>query len=221
GIGEAKLRGVYFWRLVRFGLHRRLMDGVLKGYDGESGLGPKVGRAGMGFYSAVKGLVFSPLLKSEKRVNLILEHPRKIKVGNKYVDPYTSFLIGSFRKARESYRSLEKPVFGNLAPLGASRLQYMGIDFKIFKFWQRVQRKFRRKDEALPGPVLGKIRSVEKAIKDVTDVEFNLTKYVDYAISSFKEVYAYFKAYLQKVRPKRLFVVVSYGLYAEIQAAKD
>lgn len=203
---EQKLGGVYFWKLIRFSLARRIeiKRGSLessKNLDIEKPVLKQV----MRFFRS-----FDHCYKKPKAI--LYEHSRKVKYRNSFIDPYSWRVTQTLENAQIDFCLLENDMYYQCDSWDPRRW------FLYSGHLKRVQ--FKRL-ERLPGEISQLICALEQKILSDLGQQIDMASLVLTSVNNFKKNYAYFSNTLRNKSPEVLFVVCGYGKEGIVQAAKD
>jgi hypothetical protein len=205
---DRKIDGVYFWKLVRFPLARRIeiQRGTLE-----------PSRPGRVEKPAVKR--FLRFLRSfdhcytRPRV-ILFEHSRKIRHGNTFIDPYSWRVTQALESAKVDFCLLENDTHYQCD---------MGNPRRWFVSTTRLNRARFEALSTLPDDAARVVRDIEGRIASDLGQHIDVAGLIRSWVNTFKKHYAYFSNALRaKARNTDvLFVVCGYGKEGIVQAAKD
>jgi len=205
-----EIDGVKPWQLMRVAIDYDLgkIAGIMETPHTRLTLKHKI----INSLSLLKSFIFYNPFLSSKVDNIVFSHPRVKKLNDEFVDIYTYYFINDLVKKDESFIEIESPFLGK--HLAAKKPYKYHIDF----FW--ISRKIFSKFATIKDDRLDKIREIEDEIrKNVGD--YDLTTLFLRTVKEYKIEYYLYAQLFKKLRPKKIYVVVSYGFGAMIKAAKD
>ncbi|HCF38362.1 MAG TPA: hypothetical protein DER56_04710 [Thermosipho africanus] len=211
------VNGVYFWKLIRFDLFSRITKDLKILNEGHPlTKKDKVKR----FFGIVK--YGSKNLWLRTKVSqadvMLLSHGRKSAHGNIYVDPYLYDIQKMLEKNKETYLVIDRPDHYG---------KHYEMDFENYIYFERFGHVVR---ELMYKPFSGNlnlknkkntINIIQNEINSVFNVDIDLTNLIKKKIFRFMQEKKYFLKLLKKVKPKKIYLVVSYGKEELISAAED
>lgn len=212
---DIKVNKVNIWQMIRFTIFNKINKKY--GFYEEAHSGMK--RNLINQVKKCKNIILNSILKNpfDKKFQgstLVMEHPRKVKMNEGYADVYSQELVKDMES--KDYFSIEYP--------------YMGKHFKSFNDENKSYMDFFYLYAILSLPTaLFKFTKKEKKsiieLKELLNKHFqlniNLEKFLYSKIIIFKLKYRFFDKLIKKKNIKRVIVVVSYGNYPLIAAARD
>jgi hypothetical protein len=152
-------------------------------------------------------------LFSKKSDILILPHPRVKKIDNHYIDIYTYYLKEDLLKQNYKVVEIESAYKGlhkrekdqDIYYDDFIRLMIKGI--KLIPFYYQVHNSI--------------VQEIEKDIVKITGVKIDLQREFSLFIKEYKVEAFFYKKILQKVKPKQIYLSVSYGKGALIKVARE
>jgi hypothetical protein len=208
-----EIKGVYFWKLIRMPLYYEITKKI-KIYDqahthvSQSFIDKLLylprALINTHFYGAIN--------RNTQKDYLIFEHPRKVKVNGVYIDKYTHYLTDELED--DSYEIIDKPYLRKHFNKPSANRSY----FEHFSFIDYIKRKiFTLKLDAKDHNLVSNIQNdLEKTFK----IKLDLLKKIEHRIIHFKNEVEYYDKLLNKRKPKKVFLVVSYGKEALIHSCQ-
>lgn len=210
---DIELHSVKSWQLIRFKLYRKIVE-IIQIQEKAHTVLTKPQKIMM-LLGYIKNSIFkNPFFVSQSDV-LVVSHPRVKKVDGKYIDIYTKYFIQELLDANVKFVELESPYLGKHLKNNQPYVIYS--DFIILlknflKFFIPFSLNHEQK-------------------KLITNINDFFSKKFAYSIDikdtliresrEFKVDYWLYKILLTRIKPKVLYVVVSYGFMPIIKAAKD
>lgn len=147
---------------------------------------------------------------------LVFDHERFKSFEGENVDIYTKFFIDELETQGKNYLVIERPYLGQHLKPCSPRRKY--LDFaELYRFFGK--RIFKR---TISPEVLRRIGDLDQDLRTQLGLDVDFRKRFVDGIARFKCNYLIYTRLLKKLRPKQIFLVVSYGLQGDlIRAAKD
>ncbi|MFW5891424.1 MAG: hypothetical protein ACOCUI_04315, partial [bacterium] len=208
-----QINEVYFWKLVRFNIYKAILEDKKIYGQAHSKVSSKFIDKLLYLPKAlVNTHLYGALKRNSKKDFLVFEHPRKVKVNGEYIDKYTHYLVDDLKE--ESYEIIDKPYLRKHYNNPSDNRSY----FEHFSFIDYLKRKiFTLKiDEANKSFII----ELEKELEKTFDIKIDLLQQVKFKITHFKNEVEYYDILLKKRKPKKVFLVVSYGSEALIEACR-
>jgi len=147
----------------------------------------------------------------------ILTHPNKRLIAGQYIDIYTYYFIKELLNKGENPYVLEEPIFGlhfdnKNTPDYLHYSDFIDLVGSASKHFYKVN--LSQKQEKT-------IQLLNKDLEQILGVPYNIQDLLIEATKLFKTKYFLYAALLKKIKPKQLYVVVSYLHGDLIKAAKD
>jgi hypothetical protein len=206
GLFDRKIDGIYFWKLVRFSLSRRIeiLRGTLEPSK-DLRVEKPVLKQFMRFVRSFDHCYSNPRI-------ILYEHSRKVKHQNTYIDPYSWRVTRALEDAKADFCLLENDLYYQCDIWDTRRW---------FLFPSHLSRVPFKKLENIPDETLRLIHTLERKILFDLGQQIDLEELVRSSVNKFKRDYAYFSAALRNKSVAVMFVVCGYGKEGVIQAAKD
>ena len=157
---------------------------------------------------------YNPLLLKKADI-LVISHPRTKLVDGEYIDIYTHYFINDLLQSGASLAVLELDYLGKHFSEPKSYKKY--LDFKLV--FEIVAKFFQRSNADSNEKMLA--NKVDDEIHQKYGIRINLLAQFMIHTRYFKNMYFLYSLILKKVKPNKVYLVVSYGKAALIQAAKD
>ncbi|MBA6291507.1 hypothetical protein H4J58_00640 [Colwellia sp. MB3u-70] len=216
---DLKLNDVYIWHYYRMNIYYQLAVrcGILEK--------PHLKNNKKAFISKIKSLLNvmkfclfrNSFLSNNGPVDVaIFEHNRSCKVDNEFVDIYSDHIKDELESAGTSFALLDCP-YNYKHSKTKNNQERIFLDFiytysRIHSIFNPV--KFSVSDVKL-------IRAIESDINEHLNIIVNLESIFKSGIKRFKSLQPQFKLLFKKLEIKELLIVVSYGFYDVISAAKE
>jgi hypothetical protein len=191
---EKFLFGCQLWKTSRDGIYKKF----IRATNNEETL-KSIGKTPKSIFFKLKRVDF-----------IVIENPRKIKLDNKYLDPYTENLVNNLELNNKEYTILNNGYKNNYFKNSKYRSYTSNIKFldsafrKLLVFFLRFSQTCRQYIS-----LISKIYKVDCK----NDLLFFISNYfVDYI--KFSLIFA-------MTKPKKIFIVCSYGKEGIIQSARD
>ncbi len=209
-----KIAGVYFWKLVRFELVKKITrEKKIFGQDHSISNQSLISKINYAFRIFANQRNTSAIARDGNKRILIFDHPRKVRHNNEYVDIYTYDFISKLDDSE--YEVIERSdLRKHFLPVSKNRSyeEYFSI-IDYFKYIL-VGKKL---DES----ELKFVLDIESQINSVFDLRLDIRSFIVSKINNFYWKKKYYSELLERREPKIVYLVVSYGLEALISACKD
>jgi len=211
---ENKVSGIYFWELVRLEVYNSIINTILpygNAHTVKLKLRDKIKAIPM---YAFNSFTKSALKRTRKEI-LIFDHPRKVLVNNQYIDIYTNHLVKEL-EGKCNYEIFESDYLRKHWTNRDEANRYYLDCFYLYTLKDRLLTKVyvsTGEDQLL--------KKVEDSIYRLFNCRVNLKPIIISRIKDFKLRYSLYDRILKLKRPKKIYLVVSYGYHALIAAAKD
>jgi UDP-N-acetylglucosamine:LPS N-acetylglucosamine transferase len=211
-----KIDGIYIWEVIRYQvfneiLRKKSLFGVAHASK-INNIDKIVALPTFAYNSITK----NPLIGKKVDV-LIFDHPRKVKVGNDYIDIYTEYLAQDLENKGQSFEIIEEDYLKeHFASTFLNKRKYLDS-----YFFHTLLLKVKLKKDMGFFSHKEFIRKVDLRLKHEFRVNLNLEKMIQEELMKFKLKYKYYYDILKKKKPKQIFIVVGYTHTFIIKAAKD
>jgi len=210
-----KISGVYFWKLVRFKIFKKILENK-KTYN-------KVNSKDKSFVKKIEYLLniiknyylYGSLRRKEKKDLLIFESARKKNIDGEYIDIYTNHLVDKFNDLKLEYELIDSAYNGKHYN-NPSEIRSFNDYFSFFDFikYKILKINLSKNEKEL-------INIIKSEIKNKVKVDiYNLENLIKKSISDFLYQYKYYKKLLTRRNPKKIYLVCSYGKEALIEASR-
>lgn len=168
------------------------------------------------FFRLLKNAISNYFYFNIKKVDvLVFSHPRSKIVENKKIDPYTHYLVKDFIKKNISFLEFESPLNGKHIREKKQYKKYLDDIFilrniKSLFIKTTISKKNKKIVEKLS-------EEINKGTNNFLDIKKILVKNA----KKFNPTYSYYIKLLNKTKPKKIYLVVSYGKGELIKAAND
>lgn len=208
-----KIKGIYFWKLVRMSLYYEITEKIGLYNQAHSKPSQKLIDKLIYLPKALINTHFHGVLKREKEKDyLIFEHPRKVKVNNEYIDKYTHYFAKKFDQ--QEYEIVDKPHLRKHYNKPSKNRSY----FEHFYFLDFIKRKiFPVKLSKIDKLFISKL---EEEFSEMFSSKISLINKIKFRVTHFKNEVIYYDKLLDKRKPKKVILVVSYGNEALIHSCK-
>lgn len=206
--------GVKFWQVSRMKIYYLIAEktGVLaKPHNQISGFGRI-----FAFLSYIKN-AFSVVSIFRSKVDvLMVEHPRGINIDEgKVVDIYTYYFANELRGKGIRCKSLEPPYLGKHVKSASKHsvaIDGFSVAARILATFYNVQNKTKIKETS---------KIIETELLAKFGVQLDLFPFLLAETRAYIAKHKVAKWFLAKLKPKTLYVVVSYGYFHFVKAAND
>lgn len=214
---DLKYKEIFYWKLLR----KDLFDAIVRltGILDEGHPMSKIDKIKRGMllliYSTINMFNKRNLKKSDI---MLLTHGRKCKINNKYVDIYLYDILNDLKKKNLDLFILDRP-------------DHYGKHYKIeevnFLYYERFAHLFREglfqysidENELLKSEQI--IFEIENEINSKFNIDIDLMRLVKRKLFKYENEKKYFDKILDRVRPDKVIMVVSYGKEELIASAKE
>ncbi len=212
---EKKIDDIYFWNLIRDRIHNNIL--ISCGDMGKTSYTVPKDMSGK-----IKTFVlycihaFANVFTGYKQADtLIVNHPRKVKVDDKYQDIYSQWLVERLKSKGENYLVLDYPKGWSEHYIEKDANTRNLENFSIIK---KVYYKFFAKNTLMNNPDL---INISNGLKKEFGSDGDLFNVCFAQMNIFKADYAYYTKILKKIKPKKIYYVVINSLKGLIAAAHD
>jgi hypothetical protein len=206
--------GVKFWQVARMKVYYSIAEelGVLARPHQEMAGYSKI----FAFLNYIKHSFSSAFIFRNKVDALIVEHPRGLSIGdNKVVDIYTYYLANKLRERGVCCKSLEPPYLGKHIKSSSEHsipIDGFSVAAKVLSSISNI------KNTEIIEHTANKI---EKELLAKFGIKLNLFPLLHSETKAYVGKYKVAKWMLAKLKPSTLYIVVSYGYFHFVKAAKD
>lgn len=199
-----EIKGVYFWKLIRMPLYYEITKKIDLYDQAHTQTSQSFIDKLLYLPKALYNTHFHGTIKrNSQRDYLIFEHSRKVKVDGEYIDKYTHYLKDDLED--NSYEIIDKPHLRKHYNKPSANRSY----FEHFSIIDYIKRnffalKFDKEDQNL-------VSRIQTDLENVFKIKLNLLEQIEYLITHFKNEVKYYDKLFKKRKPKKVFLVVSYG----------
>lgn len=211
-----QIQGVYFWKLVRFGLYRSLQSKLSliqeTVHEKELSFIDKI----KAVFPRMKNTYLNSVFSRTSQVDvLVVEHGRKVLVEDGYIDIYTKYKIEELESKNINYETVDRLYQGkhyHKASKDRSYFENITIGFLLKKLLTKIN--LNSKEKKL-------IQSIEAKIQLLLDIDIKIEGIIQKSINVFKLKKEQYRKMLQKRGVKQVYIVVSYTHGALIAACQE
>jgi hypothetical protein len=214
---DLNYKGIYYWKLIRMDLYNQIIN--MKGFVKEShplSRKDKVNR----FLKLLKysSINFWKRLKLRQCDTVLLTHGRKSFINGKFEDIYLYDFINNLKEAKSEYLIIDRPdYYGNHVWKNKNNFIY-------FERFGHITREllypFFLKNIKLDRTI-GVIKELEYFLLKDLNINVDLEKLIKKKLFRFNTEKKYFDKLLEKIAPKTIYLLVSYGKEELISSAKE
>jgi hypothetical protein len=168
------------------------------------------------FFRLLKNVISNYLFFNLQKVEvLVFTHSRSKLVENRLIDPYTHYLVKNLIKNNISFLELESPHNGKHLREKKYYKRYLDSIFilrNIKNFF--IKTNISQKNKKI-------LKQLSKEINEGTDNFIDIRKILISNTKKFKPTYSFYTKLLNKTKPKKIYLIVSYGRGELIRAAND
>jgi hypothetical protein len=168
------------------------------------------------FFRLLKNAISNYLFFNLQKVEvLVFTHSRSKLVENRLIDPYTHYLVKNLIKNNISFLELESPHNGKHLREKKYYKRYLDSIFilrNIKNFF--IKTNISQKNKKI-------LKQLSKEINEGTDNFIDIRKILISNTKKFKPTYSFYTKLLNKTKPKKIYLIVSYGRGELIRAAND
>jgi len=168
------------------------------------------------FFRLLKNVISNYLFFNLQKVEvLVFTHSRSKLVENRLIDPYTHYLVKNLIKNNISFLELESPHNGKHLRKKKYYKRYLDSIFilrNIKNFF--IKTNISQKNKKI-------LKQLSKEINEGTDNFIDIRKILISNTKKFKPTYSFYTKLLNKTKPKKIYLIVSYGRGELIRAAND
>jgi len=168
------------------------------------------------FFRLLKNAIINYFSFNIKKVDvLVFSHPRSKIVENRKIDPYTHYLLKDFTRKNISFLEFESPHKGKHLREKKQYKKYLDSIFILRNIKSLIIKPtISKKNKIIVEQLSVEINQGITNFLDIKKILINNTK-------KFKPTYLYYINLLNKTKPKKIYLVVSYGRGELIKAAND
>jgi len=168
------------------------------------------------FFQLIKNILSNALCDNLKKVDtLIFSHPRSKLVEDTLIDPYTHYLVKSLIKNNISFLEFESPHNGKHLREKKHYKIYLDSIFII----RNIKNLFIKTNISQKNKII--VEQLSKEINKETESFLDIEKILISNTKKFKPTYSFYINLLNKTKPKKIYLIVSYGRGELIKAAND
>lgn len=209
--------GVFFWKLIRFELFDNIIRSLGLINEGHPlGFSDKIKRLGLLLLYSIKNIGRKKYI--QKSDILLLTHGRKQYYNGKYVDIYLHDVMQSNLNSGKSTFVIDRPDhYGKHYDANYSNMIYFERFAHILReiFYEFPLRNNKDKDET------SIIKKINQDLNDTFCIKIDLVDLICKRVFRFNLEKKYFDNILDKVKPKKIYLVVSYGKEELISSARE
>lgn len=215
GLFDITINDLKVWELIRMHIFLKIV--ISKGVYSQ----PHTTKYGIkdklkGLPSQIKSSLFYNPFLSRKNVDiLILDHPKKQKVDDEFIDVYTKYFIDDLQKNGADFEVIEMPHMHEHVSKDESFRSHMDT-VNILASLIRPFIKVRIDDRSA---IL--LQNTSKKLKKQLDIDIDLISECMLFAKRFSAQRIFIKKLLKKKSPKQMYVVVGYAYANWIQVAKE
>ncbi|MGW8169130.1 MAG: hypothetical protein ACWGHH_03900 [Sulfurovaceae bacterium] len=215
GLLDITINDLKMWQLIR--MHIFLKIAIKKGVYSQ----PHTTKYGIkdklkGLPSRIKSSLFYNPFLSRKNVDiLILDHPKKQKVDDEYIDVYTKYFIDDLQKNGADFEVIEMPHMHEHVSKDEQFRRHtdaMNLLMSLIRPFIKVR---------LNNEVKTLLQNATTKIKTQLNIEIDLISECMLFAKRFSAQRIFIKKLLKKKSPKQMYVVVGYAYANWIQVAKE
>lgn len=216
---EKAIDGVYIWKLIRFGLYRELAEKIGLYGNAHPGITGKTESRHTLILKRLKNrLLKSPFCKGSHYDAIIFTHPRKVTINETPTDIYSSDLEEELRASGQKVLAIERTFSGEyLRPFG-KEVAY-SEPFSLYEYYVKLYYRTSSGYENQRLKLLHNIDTIAgipvKSITTLSSIQ------IRNHLIKFKSRYHYHRKIFKKLRPRNVYVLVSYGYEPMITAAQE
>lgn len=210
---DFEIDGVKVWQYTRMELYYKVAEtsGILSQPHSKISTIDKIKY----FSNYIKNSLRDNYFAVRQKDIVLLSHPRVVNVDGELIDIYTKYFIDHLRQKGDEVVEFEQPYLGVHRKKRTDYVHYtdwVALLQKIMKLFFSV--KLTNKEEKY-------IQQVEDEINITCGTDLDLRKFFIQKIKSYTTLFVIYNKIFRKLKPKVLYVVVSYGMAPIIKAAKD
>jgi len=212
---DQRIDGVYFWERIRFPLHHQILESTGIIGRAHTKLERTVANRSRSALRSLKNVfVKNPYLASKSELLFLGSSRRKLGEDGKwwdiYCDPIIQHLDGSYTYLESAYLN------GHLTPAKTENIRYLDLPLYL----AAARRKFNLVRLSLTGSERDLLKNIQERIAARFNVTIDLEEVVQRNLFIRKSVLPAYQTLLERVSPKLVFVVCSYGRETFIEACK-
>jgi hypothetical protein len=210
-----EINGVHPWAAFRMDLYYEIGK-KYEVFDKELSMKMSKTEKAVNFFRLLKNVISNYLFFNLQKVEvLVFTHSRSKLVENRLIDPYTHYLVKNLIKNNISFLELESPHNGKHLREKKYYKRYLDSIFilrNIKNFF--IKTNISQKNKKI-------LKQLSKEINEGTDNFIDIRKILISNTKKFKPTYSFYTKLLNKTKPKKIYLIVSYGRGELIRAAND
>ncbi len=211
-LNNFEISGIHVWQLIRYDLFASITEDIfdLGASQAVSSTFSKIKQFPLMLYHAI----FNNGWFLGKYETLVFPHTRVVRVEGEYVDPYTKYFVDGLVEKNCDFIVMEKPF--NQKHFCKKRKYVKFLDDAIlFIFFAAkfIPVNIRHQEDF--------IQNLRDEIKLTFDVDIDLKQLLLNKVKKFRVYYYYYSKLLNRIKPKRIYLVASYCEQWLVKAAKD
>jgi len=213
---DQRIDGVYFWERVRFGVHRKILEGVGVSGQAHTKLERTLANRVRSASRCTKNLVMkNPCLSPPADILIWGCARRKLEEDGKWWDIYYDPIIDNLDEAVAYF---ESPYLGmHYTPAKSENIRYMDL----INCLAAMKRRLGLVRVAFGSKEAGLLQDLQKKISAVFNVKIDLKEMVGQHLLTRKATLSLYGRLLRRVGPKVVLLDNSYGRETFIEACKD
>lgn len=210
---DFECNGVKVWQYTRMKLYYRLAEasGVLSQAHSRLSKLDKVKHL-LGY---IKNSLMDNYFTLQQKDVVVFSHSRVVDVDGELIDIYTKYFIDELIDADQKILEFESPYLGIHRKNKTNFTHYLdwiALSQRLYSIFLKV---------VISHDELKTIKKIENEINKICKININLVVFFTKKIKTYKSVYFIYNKIFKKIKPKKLYIVVSYGQSDIIKAAKN
>ncbi len=213
---DIQIQKVYFWKIMRFSIFMKIANYYGLYEQAHLSLNYTSMQRKISNLKKIYNTEVNSYISRKRAVDiLIFEHPRKVKIGSKYIDIYTNSKVEEIKQSNFSYEVVDSPYLDKHYDK-PNKFRSYSEDFG-FKY-----KKYRKKYIFnLANEEKNVIYNIENRFFELFKINIKLENQILSTIRGFSLRKKIIKEALEKRRVKKVYLVVSYGHEVLIAACKE
>lgn len=207
-----KIDGIKVWQIIRWNIFSIIASKIFGLNEAHITTNKvhKIKQIPLMMYNAI----FNTALFSKHHDVLVFPHDRVRLVGKEYIDINTKYFVDDLIRENKDILVLEKPYAQKHYSVKNGYTKYLDdsiLYVSLFKKFIKVD--FQSHNDFL--------NLLDDDIKLLFNIDLNLNFMIKESIQKYKSYYKYYYKLLNRIKPKQIYLVISYAYPWLVSAAKD
>lgn len=166
-------------------------------------------------FSYVKNSLFCNYLTLKEKKYVFITHPRSVRIDDELIDIYTKYFIDEEHRQDNNFIELESAHLGKHLRKKNKNTHYtdwIALSQKLYSFIVKSH---------VDTKELTVLDQVNAEINDICKTDFDFKALLINGVRKYKSQYFIYDKVFKKIKPNKIYLVVSYGQAPVIKSAKD